>query len=123
MSFYIAFVGEVIIKPEHRAGFGRLFHNDYAYDYEYEIDDEVISDFARAYENVLSDFSNWHYSDCKPEWENKYRTTYDETTGLFVYGIEYNMHSHLKIAMRDFFNEFLPTITERVISEDFWSEE
>lgn len=122
MSRYIAYVGEVIIKEEHREGFGQLFRNEYAYDYGIKIEDNIISDYVRTYEGLFLEFAHWNHFDYKDEWKGKYQTAYDEVTGHFVYGVAYNMHGLWNFPMSEFFCELLPEITERIILEDNWVE-
>ena len=56
----------------------------------------------------------------KPEWD-KYKTAYDEKTGLFIYGVEYNTHGWGSCMMD--MEDLLEEITEEVISKDFWIED
>lgn len=122
MSFYVAYVGEVIIKEEHRKGFGQLFHNKYTSDHcTVEIDDEVISDYIKKFGIDFLAFSKWKHCNNKEEWVGKYQTSYDEATGYFVYGVEYNIVTW-GWDMDDFFHLLLHKIAENVIYEDSWSE-
>ena len=118
MSFYVAYVGDVIIKEEYRKGFGQLFRNEYAYKYGLEIEDKLISDYIRLYEDSFLDFAYWKHYDNKCEWIGKYRTSYNEATGQFIYGVEYEAHGLYHCSMSEFFFELLPQIIEVVNFED-----
>lgn len=88
MSLYVAFVGDVIIKEEYRKGFGQLFRNEFAYKYGLEIEDKLISDYIKSYEDCFLDFAYWKHNDNKCEWIGKYQTSYNEATGQFIYGVD-----------------------------------
>ena len=115
MSFCVAYVGEVIIKPEYREDFDRFFHGEYTL-----LQTELFKDFVEKQFDFQNRFylAGWkHYNEIE-EWRGKYKTSYDEETGRFVYGLSCKLH----VEFSKFF-DMLEKITETVISKDYWDEE
>ena len=115
MSFCVAYVGEVIIKPEYREDFDHFFHGEYTL-----LQTELFKDLVEKQFDVSNSFylAAWKHHNEIEEWRGKYETSYDEETGRFVYGL--SCKQHYKYV--EFF-DMLENITETVISEDYWDEE
>ena len=117
-------VEESRLKPEFDErelfkDFGRLFIKLLD-----ELGREVIYEYVEN--NYIYPFRYWDVQGLakalgKPEWD-KYKTAYDEETGLFTYGVEYNLHGSWAGSMRDMW-DLLEEITEEVISKDGWIED
>ena len=126
MSFYCANVGEIIIKPEFREGFGHFFRGecdklesgpigDYVKDWTY------MKEQTGEYGILFPPLCHWKHDDEKDEWKGKYETLYDEETGLFTYGVSYNQYRYGE-SMLDML-DLLDEIAEEEISSDGWNEE
>lgn len=116
MSFYAAQVGEVIIKPQYRQDFGRFFYEEYE-----NIEDKALLGFVEDWVTDRNDFFiplyRWQHSNARPEWQDKYSTSYNAQTGRFIYGVCYSLKSK-RLAMSDFF-ELLQEMSEEVIFTDY----
>ena len=118
MSYYKTEVGEVIIKKEFRKDLGRLYEEKYD-----EIENEVIKEWILPYLPAWwLPPKKWDHRVYKDEWEGKYKTTYNENNGVFVYGVAYNANGFYGLSMRDFFWKILPMIVEKIISQDRYDE-
>ena len=118
MSLWTADVGEVTIKLEYRIDFGHLFRSEYD-----DIENKMLREYVLEYEDYFIPMENWTHMDYKTEWAGRYKTCYNEETGLFVYGAAYNLHGVASAYMHDFMHDILPAITDTVISEDGWIED
>lgn len=130
MSFYMAQVGEIIIKSEFREDFGHLFRGEYD-----KLESGPIADYVKHWTYVkrlveerteehgilFLPFCYWRHHDDEDSWKGKYKTSYDEETGFFTYGVSYNHYSYGE-AMLDMW-ELLDEITEEEISFDSWCED
>ncbi len=121
MSYYVADVGVVKVKPELVEQFGYFYNGEFE-----KITDEYMNDFIRVHEDEvdLTDYCwnirAWSHDNEKPEWIGKYQTSFEN--GIFTYGISYNAHGRLRGIMLDIFDDLLPYITESVIVKDGWAE-
>ena len=122
MSCYCAQVGELIIKPEYRKDFQRLYLSKFD-----EIEDEGLRSFISMYEIAegnnfdFIEMKYWHHQDCKAEWVGKYRTCYDEKTGHFVYGVYYNSRCG-GVVMYEFL-DLISDMAQKEIYMDDWDED
>lgn len=62
--------------------------------------------------------SGWRHENEVEKWRGRYKTSYDEESGRFVYGLSCKQH----VEDMEFF-DMLEEITETVISEDYWDED
>ena len=110
--------GSVVIKPEYREDFEHFFYGEYRL---------LKSELFKSFVDRNMDWANftgleyWEHGDEKEEWRGKYKTSYDESDGRFVYGITFNKNFPGDLNY-DFVNYILPDLTESVIFEDFWDE-
>lgn len=123
MGYYVAQVGELIIKPEYRKDIGHFLREEYD-----EVQNKELRDFIENYflERNRDCFlflktKYWKHKEYKVEWTGKYETRYDEETGRFVYGVSYNRHS-VGFGMDDFFT-LLKRMSQEEIFEDHCTEE
>lgn len=123
MSYYVAQVGELIIKPEYRKDIGRFIREEYD-----NIEDKSLLSFIEEYFiqehkscNLFLKPKYWKHNEYKAEWAGKYETRYDEETGRFVYGVSYNLYSK-GFGMNDFF-DLLKKMSREVIFEDRCTED
>ena len=121
MSYYVAKVGELIIKPEYRKDMGHFIREEYD-----QIENKKLREFIEDYclERNRIFFLKpkyWKHEEFKSEWIGKYETKYDEKTGRFVYGVSYNLHSR-RFGMHDFF-VLLKEMTQEEIFEDNCTED
>lgn len=112
MSYYVADVGEVIIKPEYRADFGHFFRREYD-----RIEQEPLKSLANDVVEASSlgglvNMSKWSHYDMLKDWEGRFAPRYDKVFGGFIYGVSYYN------GPRDFFTELLPEITEKVFEKE-----
>lgn len=107
-------VGRVVIKPEYREDFDHFFHEEYTL-----LQTELFKTFVEKQFDfpVYLSPCGWRHDNEREEWRGKYKTSYDEETGRFVYGLSCKYHPELE----DFF-DMLEEITQTVISEDDWNE-
>lgn len=117
MSLWCASVGEIIIKSEFRADFGYLFREEYD-----KLESGLIADYVKEWKNDMVPLCYWKHYDYEDRWKGKYKTSYDEETGLFTYGMAYNLHGFYKLPMMDM-EDLLKKITEKEISHDSWCED
>lgn len=111
--------GEIVIKPEFRGEFEHLFFWEYD-----KLQYPPLIFWARndGYRpGYFLDICRWRHHDCKKEWRGRYQTSYDEHSGLFVYGVYYNSNSYF-LPMREFFDRLLPALAGKVLSGDEWDE-
>lgn len=108
MSLCVAYVGEVIIKPELRADFGRFFRREFVF-----IENEPLKGFVwdmmqtcRTQFGKLYDIPEWSHGDLLSKWKGRFVTRYDREFGGFTYGVSYYT------GPPEFFTELLPAITE-----------
>lgn len=114
MSYYVADVGEVIIKPEFREEFEHLFWCEY-----YKLSYKPLIEWANPESYSSGQFIElryWRHYDERDGWKDRYKTSYDETTGLFVYGVCYNLYT--RYGLVEFTDDVLPRLAEKIISED-----
>ena len=116
MSSWCAWVGEIIIKSELRADFGYLFRGEYD-----KIENGPIADYVKRWKNDMLPLCHWKHYDFDESWKGKYKTSYDEETDFFTYGVSYNRHGVLNEPMMDMY-DLLEEITEEEASYDFWDE-
>lgn len=108
MSLCVAYVGEVIIKHELRADFGRFFRREFVF-----IEHEPLKSFVRdmmldaTQFGQLYDIPEWRHFDLLSRWKGRFETRYDKEFGGFIYGKSYYK------GPPEFFTELLPEITER----------
>lgn len=141
MSYYVANIGEVIIKPEYREDFGYFFEERYL-----AVKDPLLKKFI--VENILPNIDNlkydkmhvfdygdydhdaswqplrgWRHDNNKEAWRGKYKTSYDKETGRFTYGICYNQRRGVWWAITEFIYDILDDISEQVLFQDEWNED
>ena len=112
MSIGVAYVGDVIIKPEFRKDFGHFFRREYIM-----IEHDPLKKFVRGMmtHSSFSQFfkmSGWNHHDLLKWWVGRYKTCFDEESGEFTYGIE-NYSGPW-----EFFTELLPEITGRICEKE-----
>lgn len=142
MSYYVADVGEVIIKPEFREDFGYFFEERYLavtnpllkqYILDIVLENVNENDLNEMYEYKFDNIDKyisrnfiplirWSHDNIKDEWQGKYNTSYDKATGRFTYGIYFNMHGAFWWGIHEFLFEVLPEFTEKVLFSDGWAE-
>ena len=92
MSFYVANVAIIKIKPELQQDFSHFFNVEYD-----KIQDEKFKIFAdelkKNYEENSSVWylKEWDHFDEVERWKGKYKTSYEN--GVFTYGIYYNRNN------------------------------
>lgn len=108
MSLCVAYVGEVIIKPELRKDFGRFFRREFVF-----IEREPLKTFVRDMMRMcrtsfgqMYTMREWTHFDLLSSWKGQFKTRYDREFGGFVYGVSYYT------GPPEFFTELLPEITE-----------
>lgn len=112
MSLCVAYVGEVIIKPEFRKDFGHLFRREFIW-----IERDPLKEFVR---DMMSgsrfrqffEMSEWKHYDLIKGWEGRFKTRFDKEFGGFTYGIGYYK------GPREFFTELLPEIAEKTFEKE-----
>ena len=117
MSLYCAWVGEIIIKPEYRKDFGYFFRGEYD-----KLESGAIADYVKRWKDDLLPLCDWSHFDYEDSWKGKYKTSYDEETGYFVYGVAFNQHGSYLTSMLCI-ADLLKEITEKEISDDAWYED
>lgn len=118
MSLYCTWVGEIIIKSKFRTDFGYLFRGEYD-----KLESGPIADYVKRWKNNdMLPLCNWKHYDEEDSWKGKYKTSYDEETGFFTYGVSFNRHGVLNPSMQDMY-DLLKEITEEEISYDDWYED
>lgn len=117
-SVYFYEVGTITVKPEYREDFDFFFHGQYS-----RLQTKLLKDFV--YKGLktprFTGLRYWKHNDEKEEWHGRYKTSYDESSGRFVYGVFYNKNRLDDLT--DFLLYILPEITETEISSDCWSED
>lgn len=117
MSYWVADVGIIKIKPELQKEFGFLYRGEYD-----KITDAILNDFLDSYSDCkIRKISDWKHHNEKEEWNGKYHTMYDEN-GIFTYGISYNQHGVDELYMSDFWDDILPYVADVTIYKDGWCE-
>ena len=92
MSFYVANVAIIKIKPELQQDFSYFFNVEYD-----KIQDEKFKIFAdelkKNYEDKSSEWNlkDWTHFDEVERWKGKYKTSYEK--GILTYGIYYNQYN------------------------------
>ena len=117
MSLWCAWVGEIVIKPEFREDFGYLFRGEYD-----RLESGSIADYVKLYKDRMLPLCYWKHDDEEVEWKGKYKTSYDEETGFFTYGVSFNQHGEFLSSMLDM-ADLLEEITEEEISNGGWYED
>ena len=116
MSYYVAYVGEVIIKPEYRKDFGHLFRREYD-----RVKCEPLLEIANGIIDSslgeLAGISRWSHNDMLAEWEGRYDTYYNKNTGDFTYGV------YISPEVDAFLTEILSEITEEVYVKETYKHE
>lgn len=112
MSLCVAYVGDIIIKPEYRKDFGHFFRREY-----FMIEHDPLKEFVRDMMKYSSfrqffNMSEWNHHDLLKEWKGRYKTGFDKKSGEFTYGIE-NYSGPW-----EFFTELLPEITGRIFERE-----
>lgn len=120
MSYWVADVGKIKIKPELRQEFYYLFHEEYD-----KITDPVLKEFAESFdddENRIYSYplNKWEHDDEKPEWVGKYSTFYDGE--IFSYGMSYNQNGSYREFMQEFRDDIIPYVAEVILESDWWAE-
>lgn len=106
MSVCVAYVGDVIIKPEFRADFGRFFRREFVF-----IESDPLKEFVRDMMRgtrfgQLYDIPTWSHGDFLKRWSGHFETRYDNEYGGFTYGVSYYT------GPPEFITELLPEIAE-----------
>ena len=117
MSSWCAWVGEIIIKSKFRADFGYLFRGEYD-----KLESGPIADYVKSWKDDFLPLCYWEHMDYEDSWKVKYKTSYDEETGFFTYGVAYNRYGVYESSMLDM-ADLLKGITEKEVSYDAWYEE
>lgn len=112
MSLCVAYVGEVIIKPEFRKDFGHFFRREFIW-----VEHDPLKKFVRDMMpgSGFSQFfgmSEWKHYDLIKGWEGHFKTRFDKEFGIFTYGIGYYS------GPREFFTGLLPEITESYFEKE-----
>ena len=119
MSYWVADVGKIKIKPELRQEFYYLFHEEYD-----KITDPVLKEFAESFddENRICSYplNKWEHHDEKPEWVGKYSTFYDGE--IFSYGMSYNQNGSYREFVQEFRDDIIPYVAEVILESDWWAE-
>lgn len=125
MSYYIAKVGVVKIKPEYAEQFGYFFNCEHE-----KVTDAVFESFLHKYyedsepgyyDDYVMDIRTWKHYDIKKEWQDKYITAYKD--GIFTYGLYFNRNNPIRaLFVLDFLDKLLPKLTEKVLESDSWYE-
>lgn len=112
MSYEVAKVGELIIKPEYRKDMERFVLGEYG-----KIECKDMRDYVEDWKGIFLEVKYWRHNNYKFHWAGKYETSYDVQTGRFVYGVCYTNYMAMWAL-----NDLLEKITEEKIYEEYADE-
>ncbi|MBR1851585.1 MAG: hypothetical protein IJ794_00200 [Lachnospiraceae bacterium] len=116
MSHYAAEVGIVKIKKEYRKEFGYLWNREFD-----KLSAPMFIEFLEDFPNGSNRAFSWCHGDVKTSWVGKYKTSYDEESGMFTYGVYYNEYGNGWEYWGDY-KGILEEIEEEWFFEDWWDE-